>query len=72
MTHEADPSKGVAASQARADLIIINIASKDFDGLRLAAQIRSEEATRHTPILAIVEPGEKARVVKALELGVND
>ncbi len=71
-THEADPSKGVAASQARADLIIINIASKDFDGLRLAAQIRSEEATRHTPILAIVEPGEKARVVKALELGVND
>jgi two-component system cell cycle response regulator len=70
--HEPDPAKGVAAAQARADLIIINIASKDFDGLRLAAQIRSEEATRHTPILAVVEPGEKQRVVKALELGVND
>ncbi|HTI68319.1 MAG TPA: PleD family two-component system response regulator [Caulobacteraceae bacterium] len=69
---ETDPENAIGASQARADLIIINIAAKAFDGLRLAAQIRSDEASRHTPILAIVEPGEKARVVKALELGVND
>jgi two-component system cell cycle response regulator len=69
---EADPEKALLAVRARADLLIVNIAAKSFDGLRLAAQIRSDEATRHTPILAIIEPSERARVVKALELGVND
>jgi two-component system cell cycle response regulator len=69
---ESDPEKALAAVGARADLLIVNIAAKTFDGLRLAAQVRSDEATRHTPILAVVEPAERARVVKALELGVND
>ena len=69
---ETDPEKAVIAVRARADLLIVNIGATTFDGLRLAAQIRSDEATRHTPILAVVEPSERARVVKALELGVND
>jgi two-component system cell cycle response regulator len=54
------------------DLVILNIATKNFDGLRLAAHIRSEEATRHLPILAIVDVEDRQRVVKALELGVSD
>ncbi len=69
---EAEPEKALLAARARADLLIINAASKGFDGLRLAAQVRSDEATRHLPILAIVDQGERARMVKALELGVND
>ena len=69
---EADPEKALIAVRARADLLIVNIGATTFDGLRLAAQVRSDEATRHTPILAVIEPSERARVVKALELGVND
>ncbi len=69
---EADPENAHIAARARADLMIINIVAKDFDGLRLAAQIRSDEATRHVPILGVVEPSERVRSLKALEIGVND
>jgi two-component system cell cycle response regulator len=69
---EADPEKAILAARGRADLLIVNAAAKTFDGLRMAAQVRSDEATRHLPILAIVDQGERARMVKALDLGVND
>ena len=69
---EGEPDKALMAARGRADLVIINTAAKTFDGLRLAAQLRSDEATRHLPILAIVEQDERARMVKALEIGVND
>ena len=69
---EPDPEKALIAARARADLLIVNIAAQGFDGLRLAAQVRSEDATRHLPILAVAEPTERGRMVKALELGVND
>ena len=69
---ESEPDKAHLAARARVDLVIVNTAAKTFDGLRLAAQLRSDEATRHLPILAIVEQGERTRMVKALEIGVND
>ena len=60
------------AARGPVDLIIVNAAAKAFDGLRFAAQIRSYEATRSLPILAIVDFDERPRLVKALEIGVND
>ncbi len=69
---ESEPDKALMAVRARADLLIVNTASRGFDGLRLAAHARSDEAMRHTPILAIVDPDDKSRAIKALELGVND
>jgi two-component system cell cycle response regulator len=69
---EADPRNVPVALRARADLLIVNAASKGFDGLRLAAQVRSDETTRHLPILAIVDWDERPRAVKALEIGIND
>ena len=69
---ESDPEKAVMAVRARADLLIVNAASRGFDGLRLAAHVRSDESLRHTPILAIVDPDDRSRAIKALELGVND
>jgi two-component system cell cycle response regulator len=69
---ESDPEMAQIATRARADLLIVNIAAKGFDGLRLAAQVRSDETTRHVPILAVVESSERARSLKALEIGVND
>jgi two-component system cell cycle response regulator len=52
--------------------MIINATGKGFDGLRLAAHVRSDELTRHLPMLAIVDPDERSRMVKALEIGIND
>ena len=69
---ERMPENALLAARGPVDLIIVNAAAKGFDGLRFAAQIRSDEATRSLPILAIVDFDERARLVKALEIGVND
>lgn len=68
----ADPKQGADAAKAGTDVMIVNLASRGFDGMRLCARVRSDEATRQTPILAIVDPDDKDRIVKALDLGVND
>lgn len=72
VSQEADPATALAASRTRVDLLIINAAADSFDGLRLAAQVRSHEGSRNLPILAIVNPGDRGRMVRALEIGVND
>lgn len=69
---EADPEKALMTAKGPVDLIIINATARGFDGLRFAAQMRSDEATRHLPILAVVDFDERPRLVKALEIGVND
>ncbi len=69
---EPDPEQAQLAAGARADLLIVNAASQNFDGLRLAARIRSDEQTRHVPILAVVNGDDRGRAAKALEIGVND
>ena len=69
---EGDAEKALMTAKGPVDLIIVNAASRGFDGLRFAAQLRSDEATRHLPVLAIVDFDERARLVKALEIGVND
>jgi two-component system cell cycle response regulator len=69
---ESDPEKALLTARGPVDLVIINTGAKSFDGLRLAAQIRSDEASRNLPVLAIVDADERQRLVKALEIGVND
>jgi two-component system, cell cycle response regulator len=54
------------------DLIICSLSMDRQDGLRLCATLRSLEATRQTPILAMVEEGDMKRLVRALDIGVND
>lgn len=60
------------ANAGNFDLHIISLTLQEFDGLRLCSQLRSLETTRQTPILAIVEEGDTARLVRALDMGVND
>lgn len=57
---------------ATVELMIVSASGTNFDGLRLAAHIRSQPATRNMPILAIVDGEDFARASRALELGVND
>lgn len=58
--------------QDTVELMIISASGNSFDGLRLSAHIRSQSATRTVPILAILDPGDRDRTLRALDLGVND
>jgi two-component system cell cycle response regulator len=69
---ETDAAKALLSARGPVDLVIVNANAKAFDGLRFAAQLRSDEQTRSLPILAVVDFDERVKVVKALELGVND
>jgi two-component system cell cycle response regulator len=69
---ETDPDIALMTARGPVDLVIVNAGSKSFDGLRFAAQLRSDEATRNLPVLAIVDFDERPRLIKALEIGVND
>jgi len=54
------------------DFVLISLSLETEDGLRICSQLKSLDATRQTPILAIVEEGDTARLVRALDMGVND
>ncbi len=70
--YELEPDKALMTARGPVDLVLVNAAAKSFDGLRFAAQVRSDEATRHLPVVAILDADDRQRLVKALELGVND
>jgi two-component system, cell cycle response regulator len=69
---EIDPEKALLTARGPVDLIIVNTTARGFDGLRFSAQIRSDEATRHLPILGVIDPDDRSRLVKALDIGLND
>lgn len=71
-TVEPDPAAALIAARGPVDLMIVNVANGGFDGLRFVAQIRSTEASRRLPILAVIDQSDRPRLLKALELGVND
>lgn len=73
LVNSADEGLAVAR-RGNLDLIIVSLNLRDSDGLRLCTQFRSMEETRQTPLLILVEdtPEEMERLVKALDLGVND
>lgn len=60
------------ANSGNFDLHIVSLTLQEYDGLRLCSQLRSLETTRQTPILVIVEEGDTGRLVRALDMGVND
>jgi two-component system cell cycle response regulator len=66
------PELAQAAAQAAMDLVIVNLDSSEFDGLRVVAALRSDESTRHLPILAVLDTDQRPKLVKAIELGAND
>ena len=70
---EADPSDALfRAADGDYDLLIVSLGLENFDALRLCSQLRSVDRTRNVPILAITEPDNSARMLRGLEIGVND
>jgi two-component system, cell cycle response regulator len=70
---ERDPSVAIARlSEETFDVVLVSLSLASADGLRLCSQIRSLERTRHLPIIILVEPGDDARLMRGLDMGVND
>ncbi|KQN74140.1 PleD family two-component system response regulator [Devosia sp. Leaf64] len=54
------------------ELVLVSMALGDFDPLRVASQVRTIDHSRNIPIILMADDGDKARVVRALDLGIND
>jgi two-component system cell cycle response regulator len=70
---ESDPEEAmVLVRGGDYDLVIVSLSLTSTDGLRFCSQVRSLDHTRHVPLLALVEETDTRRLVRALEMGVND
>ena len=54
------------------DLFLVSTTMVEVDGLRLASQLKSQEALRHVPIIMLVDEDDQHLVLKGLEMGIND
>ncbi len=72
---EVEPDANEAlfrVAEGNYDLIVVSLGLENYDGLRLCSQVRSIERTRTIPILAIAEAEDTARLMRGLEIGIND
>jgi two-component system, cell cycle response regulator len=70
---ERDPQTALLRlSEQNYDLLMVSLSLNGADGLRLCSQVRSLDRTRHLPIIILVEPGDDARLLRGLDMGVND
>lgn len=60
------------AQRVSYDCVILPVVDGDVDGLRVASRLRSMRETRVVPIVCIAEVGNRDRLIKAMDLGVND
>ncbi len=70
---EAVPQEALfRAAEENYELIVVSLELTDFDPLRLCSQLRSLERTRSVPILLLADAEDRARILRGLDLGVND
>jgi two-component system cell cycle response regulator len=68
-----DPHVGFfQAAEESYECVIVSTGFAEFDPLRLCSQLRSLDRTRFVPIILIAGEGEDDRIVRGLELGIND
>jgi two-component system cell cycle response regulator len=77
MTNEVrvvmDPQQALfTAADGDFELVMVSLALTNFDALRLCSQIRSLDRTRMLPILLVIDQDETVRLLRGLEIGVND
>lgn len=70
LTQPADAVFQVTGAQY--ELAIVTMALADYDPLRVCSQIRTLEHARTLPIILVADEADRPRVVRALDLGVND
>jgi len=70
---EADPAAALLRlAEDDYDVAVVSLGLADTDALRLCGQIRSLENSRHMPIILLIEQGETDRLLRGLDMGVND
>jgi two-component system cell cycle response regulator len=70
---EKDPQEALFKSVTGTyDLFVVSLGIEDYDALRLCSQIRSLERTRQLPILCVADMEDRPRVLRGLDIGVND
>jgi len=73
LTIESDMEEAqVLARGGDFDLAVVSMGVKGFDPLRFCSRIRTFEETRQLPLLTLVDEADTDRLVKGLEIGVND
>lgn len=70
---ESEPQEALfRAAEGDYDVVLVSLSLRSFDALRLCAQVRTLERTRMTPVVLVADPDQNARVLRGLEVGVND
>ena len=68
-----DPHAGFfQAADGGYESVIVATGFADYDPLRLCSQLRSLDRTRFLPIILIADAGDDDRILRGLELGIND
>lgn len=68
-----EPQKALQqAGEGAYECIIVSADFADYDPLRLCSQLRALERTRLVPIVLVAREDDEARIIRALELAVND
>ncbi|MEQ1952666.1 PleD family two-component system response regulator [Mesorhizobium sp. CN2-181] len=69
----SDPQAGFfQAAEEPYECVLISTAFANYDPLRLCSQLRSVDRTRFLPIILLADVGDENRIIRGLELGVND
>ncbi len=70
LTSPADAAVQVASADY--ELILVSMSLGDIDPLRVCSQVRTVEAGRLLPIILMADEADRPKVVRGLDLGVND
>ncbi|HWK13738.1 MAG TPA: PleD family two-component system response regulator [Rhizobiaceae bacterium] len=73
LTVMADPQAAFfEAAEKPYECVIVSSRFADYDPLRLCSQLRSFDHTRFIPIVLLADQGEEERIIRGLDLGIND
>lgn len=68
-----DPAQAVESTETvDYDLIMVSTQLSTDDGLHLCTHFRSQDKTRNTPLLIIIEESDTDLLIKGLDMGIND
>ncbi len=68
-----EPQAGfLQAAENPYECVVISTGFSDYDPLRISSHLRSLDRTRYLPIILIAEQGEDERIMRGLDIGIND
>ncbi len=54
------------------DLLIVNMQSEQYDGLKVSSILRSKHNMKNIPILMLIDENDTSYLIKGMEIGIND